>query len=220
MMKIRFADPVKDSAALLEIYRPYIEKTAITFETAVPDVKDYEKRIADIAAQFPYLVLENGGEIVGYAYAHRQAERAAFDWNAELSIYLKESFSGRGIGRPLYALLETLLKMQGYVNFFGVITGSNAGSIAMHEKMGYKKIAVHEKTGFKFGAWHDTVWMHKRLSEGDPREIVRFDALCADEVRQLIQKTEKKIEEKMKITLIGMSCCLVGIKKNKKQKML
>ena len=199
MMKIRFADPVKDSAALLEIYRPYIEKTAITFETAVPDVKDYEKRIADIAAQFPYLVLESGGEIIGYAYAHRQAERAAFDWNVELSIYLKEGFSGRGIGRPLYALLETLLKMQGYVNFFGVITGSNAGSIAMHEKMGYRKIAVHEKTGWKFDAWHDTVWMHKRVHEGAPEAIVPVHALDADAVSHAIEETEKILLKKVKM---------------------
>ena len=199
MMKIRFADPVKDSAALLEIYRPYIEKTAITFETAVPDVKDYEKRIADIAAQFPYLVLESGGEIIGYAYAHRQAERAAFDWNVELSIYLKEGFSGRGIGRPLYAQLETLLKMQGYVNFFGVITGSNAGSITMHERMGYRKIAVHEKTGWKFGAWHDTVWMHKRVHEGAPEAIKPVHALDADAVSHAIEETEKILLKKVKM---------------------
>ena len=196
MMKIRFADPAKDGAALLEIYRPYIEKTAITFETAVPDVKDYERRIADIAAQFPYLVLESGGEIIGYAYAHRQAERAAFDWNAELSIYLKEGHLGRGIGRPLYALLETLLKMQGYVNFFGVITGSNAGSIAMHEKMGYRKIAEHEKTGWKIDAWHDTVWMHKRVHEGAPEAIKPVHALDADAVSHAIEETEKILMKK------------------------
>lgn len=194
---IRQAQPQRDAEKLLAIYAPYIETTAITFEKDVPDVKDYAARIAGIAGAFPYLVLEADGEIVGYAYAHRQAERAAFDWNAELSIYMRADMRGRGAGAPLYALLEQMLLLQGYVNLYGVITGSNAGSIAMHEKMGYKKIAVHEKTGFKFGAWHDTVWMHKRLSEGDPREIVRFDALCADEVRQLIQKTEKKIEEKM-----------------------
>jgi len=199
MMKIRFADPARDAAALLELYRPYIEKTAITFETAVPDVDAYEKRVADIVAQFPYLVLEKDGEMIGYAYAHRQAERAAFDWNTELSIYLKEGFSGKGIGRPLYRLLEMLLEMQGYVNFFGVITGSNAGSIAMHEKMGYAKIATHEKTGWKFGAWHDTVWMHKRVHEGEPRAIIPVCALDRDMVDRLITETEKKLSEKVKM---------------------
>jgi len=196
-VRIRFADAKRDAQALLAIYAPYIEKTAITFETEVPPVSAYEARIEAVAAQFPYLVLEIDGEIVGYAYAHRQAERAAFDWNAELSIYLKEGLAGRGVGRPLYRLLEELLEMQGYVSFFGVITGDNAVSIAMHEKMGYKKIAVHEKTGWKFGMWHDTVWMHRRTHEGAPQAIVPVHALDAREVRRLIEKTEKKIAEKL-----------------------
>jgi len=196
-VKIRFADAKQDAAALLAIYAPYIEKTAITFEKEVPSLSAYEARIAGIAAQFPYLVLEIDGEIAGYAYAHRQAERAAFDWNAELSIYLKEGLSGRGIGRPLYRLLEELLEMQGYISFFGVITGSNAGSIAMHEKMGYKKIAVHEKTGWKFGMWHDTVWMHRRVHDGAPQDIMPVHALDARKVQRLIQKTEKIVEEKL-----------------------
>ncbi len=198
-VKIRFADAKKDAAALLHIYAPYIEKTAITFETAVPSVQEYESRIRTIAAQFPYLVLEIDGEIAGYAYAHRQAERAAFDWNAELSIYLIEGFSGRGIGRPLYRLLEELLEMQGYVNLFGVITGDNAVSIAMHEKMGYRQIAVHERTGWKFGRWHDTVWMHRRACDGAPRGIVSVQALDAQAVKQMIAQTVKIIEEKFKM---------------------
>lgn len=199
MITIRFAEPARDAARILAVYAPYIEKTAITFETAVPDAAAYEKRIADIASQFPYLVLEEDGEIIGYAYAHRQAERAAFDWNAELSIYLKEGHLGRGIGRPLYALLETLLAMQGYVNFYGVITGDNAVSIAMHKKMGYRQIAVHEKTGWKFGVWHDTVWMHKRVREGEPKPVVPIHALDRDVVDQLIAESEKILSEKVKM---------------------
>lgn len=197
-VRIRFADARRDAAALLAIYAPYIEKTAITFETAVPDEGEYEARIEGIAARFPYLVLEMDGKMIGYAYAHRQAERAAFDWNAELSIYLKEGFAGRGIGSPLYRLLETLLEMQGYVNFFGVITGSNAGSIAMHEKMGYRKIAVHERTGWKFGAWHDTVWMHRRTYDGTPRALLSVHDLNQNAVLREIEKTEKFLEEKLK----------------------
>ena len=89
--------------------------------------------------------------------------------------------------------------MQGYVNFFGVITGSNAVSIAMHEKMGYRKIAVHEKTGWKFGVWHDTVWMHKRVSEGAPGDIVSADALDREKVAQMIAETEKIFLKKVKM---------------------
>ena len=108
---IRFADPARDAAAILDLYAPYIEKTAITFETEVPSLKSFTQRVADIAAHFPYLLLEVDGELAGYAYAHRQAERAAFAWNAELSIYLKESFAGKGLGKLLYSLLEELLAM-------------------------------------------------------------------------------------------------------------
>ena len=193
---IRFADPARDAAAILDLYAPYIEKTAITFETEVPSLKSFTQRVADIAAHFPYLLLEVDGELAGYAYAHRQAERAAFAWNAELSIYLKESFAGRGLGRPLYSLLEELLAMQGYVNFYGVITGSNAVSIALHEKMGYRLIGRHEHTGFKFGQWHDTVWLHKRVHEGVPGKIVSIHALALDTVQEKIENTRKNIQKR------------------------
>ncbi|MBE5800146.1 MAG: N-acetyltransferase [Clostridiales bacterium] len=196
-ISIRFADPARDAAAILKIYAPYIEKTAITFEVEVPPCEAFERRVAEIASEFPYLVMELDGEMIGYAYAHRQAERAAFGWNAELSIYLKEGFLGRGLGRPLYALLEELLAMQGYINFYGVITGSNTGSIAMHERMGYALIGRHARTGFKFGQWHDTVWLHKRIAEGEPGEIVPVDGLDGVKVRERIESAQKKIEEKL-----------------------
>ncbi|MBQ4265217.1 MAG: N-acetyltransferase [Clostridia bacterium] len=196
-VNIRLADPEKDSAAILEIYAPYIEKTAITFETAVPSLESFIRRVREIAAQFPYLVLEADGRMIGYAYAHRQAERAAFAWNAELSIYLREGFTGRGLGRPLYALLEELLALQGYVNFYGVITGSNAGSIAMHEKMGYTIIGRHAHTGFKLGQWHDTVWLHRRVHDGMPGEILPIYALNGKLVREKIEAARKKIEKRL-----------------------
>lgn len=174
---IRQADARRDAAAILAVYAPYIRKTAITFEKEVPDTAAFVCRIEGIAGAFPYLVLEENGEIVGYAYAHRQAERAAFDWNAELSIYMKESCTGKGYGKPLYSLLMRLLEMQGYVNLYAVITGSNARSIAIHEQMGFVRCGHHVHTGYKFDQWHDTVWLCRRLHEGAPKEIIRFDAL-------------------------------------------
>ncbi|MBQ7886359.1 MAG: N-acetyltransferase [Clostridia bacterium] len=198
-VSIRFADPARDAAAILALYAPYIVKTAITFETEVPTLESFTRRVADIAREFPYLLLEMDGELVGYAYAHRQAERAAFAWNAELSIYLKEGFTGKGLGRPLYSLLEELLEMQGYVNFFGVITASNEGSVAMHAKMGYKVVGRHEHTGWKFNRWHDTVWLHKRVQEGEPREIQSVHALDGVQVRNKIETARKKIENKLKM---------------------
>lgn len=199
MITIRFAEPARDAETILSIYAPYIQKTAITFETEIPSPESFKQRVTEIAQQFPYLVLEMDGEMIGYAYAHRQAERAAFAWNAELSIYIKEGFTGRGMGVLLYRLLEALLAMQGYVNFYGVITGSNAASIAMHERMGYSVIGRHERTGFKLGQWHDTVWLHKRVKDGAPGEIIPVHMLDADAVRERIESAQKKIEEKIKL---------------------
>ena len=194
---IRFADPARDAAAILGVYAPYIEGTPITFETEIPSLESFEKRVQEIAAHFPYLLLEVDGEIAGYAYAHRQAERAAFAWNAELSIYLKESFAGKGLGGPLYALLEELLAMQGYVNFYGVITGSNSVSIALHEKMGYRIIGRHERTGYKFGQWNDTVWLHKRVHDGVPGAIVPIHALDLEAVQEKIENTRKNLQKRL-----------------------
>ena len=197
--RIRFADPARDAAGILAVYAPYIRETAITFETEVPEPAAFERRVAEIGADFPYLVLEVDGELAGYAYAHRQAERAAYAWNAELSIYLAEGWRGRGLGAPLYRLLERLLAMQGYVNLYGVITASNRGSIALHEKLGYRQIGLHERTGWKFGQWHDVAWLHKRVGTGEPRPIRPLAALDPAQVAREIAAAQREIEEKMKM---------------------
>ena len=197
--RIRFADPARDAAGILAVYAPYIRETAITFETEVPALAAFERRVAEIGADFPYLVLEVDGELAGYAYAHRQAERAAYAWNAELSIYLAGKWRGRGLGAPLYRLLEKLLAMQGYVNLYGVITASNAGSIRLHEKLGYRQTGLHEKTGWKFGQWHDVAWLHKRVREGEPGTILPLSALDPAQVEREIAAAQREIEEKLKM---------------------
>lgn len=196
---IRFADPARDAAGILAVYAPYIRKTAVTFETEVPAPDAFTARVAGICADFPYLVLEVDGELAGYAYAHRQAERAAYAWNAELSIYLAGKWRGRGLGAPLYRLLERLLTMQGYVNLYGVITASNAGSIRLHEKLGYRQTGLHEKTGWKFGQWHDVAWLHKRVREGEPGPILPLAALDRAQVAREIAAAQREIEEKLKM---------------------
>ena len=196
---IRFADPARDAAGILAVYAPYIRETAVTFETEVPAPDAFTARVAGICADFPYLVLEADGELAGYAYAHRQAERAAYAWNAELSIYLAGKWRGKGLGAPLYRLLERLLTMQGYVNLYGVITASNAGSIRLHEKLGYRQTGLHEKTGWKFGQWHDVAWLHKRVREGEPGTILPLSALDPAQVEREIAAAQREIEEKLKM---------------------
>ena len=197
--RIRFADPARDAAGILAVYAPYIRETAVTFETEVPAPDAFTARVAGICADFPYLVLEADGELAGYAYAHRQAERAAYAWNAELSIYLAGKWRGKGLGAPLYRLLERLLAMQGYVNLYGVITASNRGSIAMHEKLGYRHTGLHERTGWKFGQWHDVAWLHKRVREGEPGMLLPLSALDPAKVAREIAAAQREIEEKLKM---------------------
>jgi len=187
-----------DAHAILSIYAPYIMLTAATFEVDVPHWDDFGKRIEQISGEFPYLLLFADGELVGYAYAHKQAERAAFAWNAELSIYLRMDRRDKGLGGPLYELLIDLLAMQGYVNVYGVITGGNMGSIRMHERLGFSEVGCHKKTGYKFGEWYDTVWMHKRIGgDGVPGELLRFDELDGEKVDGRIAKACAQIEEKL-----------------------
>lgn len=194
---IRFADPARDAARILGVYRPYIEQTAITFDWDVPSEADFARRVRGIADAFPVLLLEVDGELAGFAYAHGMSDKAAFDWNAELTVYMDMSRRGLGLGRPLYALLIRLLERQGYVNLYAVITGSNAESIEMHERMGFVLDAVHARTGYKFGAWHDTVWMRKRLREGAPGKIVPVGALDPEDVAREILSAQEEAARRL-----------------------
>ena len=119
-MQLRFADP-RDTAACLAIYAQYID-TSITFETALPSEDEFAGRIRAYGAVYPWLVAEENGEILAYAYAHRAQERAAYDWNAELSVYVSKDAAGRGLGTRLYRALLALLKEQGVRTAYGVVT--------------------------------------------------------------------------------------------------
>ena len=120
-MSIRMAT-AQDIPRILEIYAPYIQNTAISFEYEVLGLEDFTRRFLDITAKFPWLVWEENGVILGYAYGSLPFERAAFQWSAEASIYLCPEAQGRGIGRKLYAELERLLQKQGYKKVYAIIT--------------------------------------------------------------------------------------------------
>lgn len=120
-MEIRNATSA-DTRRLLEIYAPYVERTAITFEYDVPTLEDFANRIETIGRKYPYLVAEEGGKIVGYAYAHQFQERAAYQWSVESSIYLDTNDRHHGIGRALYGELERRLRAMGILNMNACIT--------------------------------------------------------------------------------------------------
>ena len=162
---------MRDVPAILDIYRPYILNTAITFEYDVPTPAQFEARFRAITREFPWLVWEEDGEILGYAYGSRAFERAAYGWDADLSIYLRQDCSGRGIGRALYETLEQRLAAQGYYVLYGLVTSANAGSCAFHEAMGYREAMRLPACGFKFGQWYDVIWYEKRLKTGNPEQF-------------------------------------------------
>lgn len=162
MINIRLAQ-VSDGQDLVAIYAPYVEETAITFETQVPTVTEFADRIEKILEKFPYLVAEEEGRILGYAYASTYYPRAAYDWTVELSIYVSQKACGQGIGNLLYSHLEEELVACGFKNFLACISLPNPASLALHKKMGYKQVAHLRKVGYKFGGWHDIVWLQKSL---------------------------------------------------------
>ena len=161
---------LSDAEAIRAIYQPYVTETAITFEVEVPTVLEFERRITQTLAHFPYLVAEEEGIVVGYAYASTYYARAAYDWTVELSIYISKEARGQGIGSALYDALEEELKARGYLRFLACIALPNEASISMHKKRGYVQVAHFPKVGYKFDQWHDIVWMQKTL-DGPVRKI-------------------------------------------------
>ncbi len=170
---------ISDAAEVLEIYRPYIENTNITFEYFVPGLSEWKKRINDYTQQFPWLVAECDGKIAGYAYASKHRERVAYSWCCESSVYLSEEFQGRGIAKVLYERLFEILKKQGYINVYAILTSPNPASEKFHETFGFYDVGKFHKAGFKFGEWHNTRWMQLHLRNHDipPKEIIPFSEL-------------------------------------------
>lgn len=148
--------------ALAAVYAPYTE-TGLTFESPAPTPEEFTARITDTLKGYPFLVCERDGRPVGYAYAHRYRPRAAYDWDAELSVYLEQGCTGRGLGRALYGALLDLLKAQGYVNIYGTVSVPNPPSERLHESMGFRLVYTDLKTGWKLGRWRDLAFYRLQL---------------------------------------------------------
>lgn len=179
MMKIRVAK-VEDATRLVEIYRPYVEDTAVTFEYEVPTVEVFSQRIAATLAKYPYIVLENEqGRIVGYAYAGTYKGRTAYDWSVEVTVYLDQENHGHGYGKLLYTALEVYLSKQHVYQLTACITAGNGVSEKFHEKLGYRKVAHFAQIGYKFGRWYDVCWMQKTLGDlpSQPAPFIPFSEL-------------------------------------------
>lgn len=187
-MSLRFARS-SDSAALLNIYAQYID-TPITFECILPTEKEFAKRITGICAEYPYLIWEKSGHIIGYAYAHRQMEREAYQWNAELSVYLDQAYTSQGLGKKLYHTLMEILKLQGVKTVYGGVTLPNPKSERLHLSLGFHCLGIYHHTGYKCQAWHDVAWFEKEISpyEPDPRPIIPIKNLDQMELAAILEK--------------------------------
>lgn len=184
-MMIRIATE-NDAEKLLEIYAYYVKNTAITFEYEVPSLDEFKKRIHKTLSKYPYLVSEQDGAILGYAYAGAFKERSAYDWAVETTIYIAKDARKKGLGRELYMALENALSLQNVINLNACIGYPDVedeyltkNSASFHEHLGYRMVGEFHKCGYKFGRWYHMVWMEKFITEHpkNPASILSFDEI-------------------------------------------
>jgi L-amino acid N-acyltransferase YncA len=165
---IRHADPARDAAQCAEIYGPFVTDTVISLEERPPGSAEMAARIEQTSHSYPWLVSQDGGSVVGYAYASRHRERAAYRWAADVAVYVHEGHRRRGIGHALYHTLFELLARQGVRIACAGITLPNQASVALHESCGFQPVGIYRRIGWKMGAWWDVGWWQLELPGADP----------------------------------------------------
>jgi len=193
-LKIRKAQ-LEDAKEILEIYKYYVENTAISFECIVPSLEEFTSRIKNTLKKYPYIVAENKeGEIVGYAYTGTFKNREAYDWSVETTIYIKATMKRQGYGRRLYEALENISKAQHILNMYGCIGYPEVedefltfDSQKFHEHLGYKTIGLFSHCGYKFNRWYHMIWMEKIIGEHNPspEPIIPFSEFSDEKLLEL-----------------------------------
>jgi len=153
-MTLRWAD-VGDGDALAAVYAPAVTDGVASFELEPPGGAEMARRVAATMPAFPWIVLERGGDVIGFAYAHPFHTRAAYDWSAETSIYIDRAHHRTGAGRTLYTALLAILTEQGFCRAVAGITLPNPASVGLHESAGFRPVGVYHRIGWKFDSWHD-----------------------------------------------------------------
>jgi phosphinothricin acetyltransferase len=166
-MTVRVA-VASDAEAVAAIYAPYVLETVISFEEAPPSAVEMGARMAAALPMYPFLVFEEGDRVLGYAYGSAHLPRAAYRWSANVSVYTAPDQHRRGIGTALYAELIGILRRQGFHALFAGIALPNAGSVGLHEAMGFAHLGTYREVGFKFGRWHDVGYWRLGLTDGPP----------------------------------------------------
>lgn len=189
-MTIRFANS-NDCPSILKIYSQYIH-TPITFEYTLPAQQEFTERIAAISSTYPYLVCEENNTITGYAYAARHRDRAAYQWSAELSIYLDQSSTAKGLGRQLYTTLINILKLQGIRTVYGGVTVPNEKSEAFHKALGFRILGSFHNVGYKDGKWRDVTWFEKEIGDysTSPQPLISIGDIPAKQLQEIMPPFE------------------------------
>ncbi len=164
-MLIRHADAHRDAAACAAIYGPFVSDSVISFEERVPDEQEFAQRIARLTQTHPWLVAEDDGETIGFAYGSPHRERSAYRWATDVTVYVSPTHHRRGVGRRLYEDLLSELAEQGFYVACAGITLPNEASVSLHNALGFTEVGVYRRIGFKFGAWRDVAWMQRELRE-------------------------------------------------------
>jgi L-amino acid N-acyltransferase YncA len=165
-----------DARAIASIYAPFCDGSVVSFETVAPTPQEMAGRVRAITTEWPWLVLETDGAVVGYAYAGRHRERAAYRWAVDTAVYMADGYRGRGGGRTLYRTLFALLRLQGYFKACAGVTLPNDASVGLHEALGFVLVGVYRGIGYKRGAWHDVAWYEAQVQPEvpeppDPRPV-------------------------------------------------
>ncbi len=171
-MHVRLATEA-DAPAIRAIYAPLVEETVISFEHAPPSEDEMAKRIRTTLATHPWLVIEIDGEVAGYAYAGSHRSRTAYQWVAEVSVYVHPEYRRRRVAQALCTALFDGLRFLGYVNAYAGIALPNEASVTLHEALGFEPVGIYRRVGFKHEAWHDVGWWQLRLQEDDAPEPPR-----------------------------------------------
>jgi phosphinothricin acetyltransferase len=174
----------EDAGQVQAIYGPFCH-TPVSFETEPPSVDEMRRRIAALAGKLPWLVCADGETVLGYAYASQHRTRPAYQWSVDFSAYVADGCRRRGIGRALYtSLLDTVI-LQGYYNAYAGIALPNAGSVGLHEAVGFTRVGVYRGVGYKNGAWRDVGWWERPLRERSQDPVAPLELCAVDSVPAL-----------------------------------
>ncbi|MGH3985429.1 MAG: GNAT family N-acetyltransferase [Pseudonocardiaceae bacterium] len=164
----------RDAEACTVIYAPYVTDTAITFESDPPLPAEMARRIATALRTHAWVVLENQGRVVGYAYGGPFKSRAAYRWSCEVSVYLERGRRRTGSGRALYEALFARLAERGFRTAVAGMTLPNVASVGLHRAMGFEPVGIYRRIGWKHDTWHDVAWAQRTIATGqDPPAELR-----------------------------------------------